>query len=98
MKGATPPAVINFSFTDRFNPRSREGSDVILPLVAGDRYDVSIHAPVKGATGYELNEGLRSGVSIHAPVKGATTADDPVMRMMYSFNPRSREGSDLDAV
>ena len=33
---------------------------------------VSIHAPVKGATGYRHRQYGRLCVSIHAPVKGAT--------------------------
>ena len=57
-----------------FNPRTREGcdhravSDVVLPPW------ISIHAPVKGATGgAPLTEDL-AYISIHAPVKGATLA------------------------
>ena len=34
--------------------------------------DVSIHAPVKGATLMPGLAGLEENVSIHAPVKGAT--------------------------
>ena len=34
--------------------------------------DVSIHAPVKGATFYSAKTGRSYKVSIHAPVKGAT--------------------------
>ena len=56
-----------------FNPRSREGSDIIeifCPWIA----EVSIHAPAKGAT--EAFEFLKSHltVSIHAPAKGATVS------------------------
>ena len=54
-----------------FNPRSREGSDH-----CGDYLvmleDISIHAPVKGATGRHDKVGFYSLISIHAPVKGAT--------------------------
>ena len=54
-----------------FNPRSREGSDnggatsPATPLI-------SIHAPVKGATGVPYLDGEELVISIHAPVKGAT--------------------------
>ena len=34
---------------------------------------VSIHAPMKGATHRGRNPGIGLGVSIHAPMKGATT-------------------------
>ena len=37
-----------------------------------DDVDVSIHAPVKGATATAYSEIGYYGVSIHAPVKGAT--------------------------
>ena len=55
---------------------------------------VSIHAPVKGATGQLGLQRFDHAVSIHAPVKGATYSavinSGPISR----FNPRSREGSD----
>ena len=35
----------------RFNPRSREGSDDLSDATLDDLTRVSIHAPVKGATG-----------------------------------------------
>ncbi len=56
-----------------FNPRSREGSDQ-NPQGGSHGENVSIHAPVKGATGMAYIEGLYDFVSIHAPVKGATSA------------------------
>ena len=59
------------STASNFNPRTREGCD---PTDAKPRVhmDISIHAPVKGATllGREWSDGR--GISIHAPVKGAT--------------------------
>ena len=36
------------------------------------RSPISIHAPVKGATGLHRLVGLAAYISIHAPVKGAT--------------------------
>ena len=36
---------------------------------------VSIHAPVKGATGAEVSCAMADDVSIHAPVKGATRVE-----------------------
>ena len=35
-------------------------------------WDISIHAPVKGATADLVEEWFPEGISIHAPVKGAT--------------------------
>ena len=50
--------------------------------------DVSIHAPVKGATDEELFHGHKRYVSIHAPVKGATGANliDPSIDAMVSIH------------
>ena len=59
-------------------------------------YLISIHAPVKGATlgvCYIFN---RTIISIHAPVKGATLGVARGRIAMWDFNPRSREGSDID--
>ena len=55
-----------------FNPRTREGCDL---LVVGRRvapFSISIHAPVKGATMYARLRTRTIWISIHAPVKGAT--------------------------
>ena len=35
-------------------------------------YAISIHAPVKGATGLFCRKNVQRHISIHAPVKGAT--------------------------
>ena len=62
-----------------FNPRSREGSDYSQdndPL----QPEISIHAPVKGATMTEDDAKAMVTISIHAPVKGATAADKQVYR------------------
>ena len=55
---------------------------------------VSIHAPVKGATGRVRQAHDRELVSIHAPVKGATTLTSPARCRRRRFNPRAREGRD----
>ena len=41
--------------------------------VMGGQGNVSIHAPVWGATSQVLSTGAVTAVSIHAPVWGATT-------------------------
>ena len=56
---------------------------------------VSIHAPMKGATHRGRNPGIGLGVSIHAPMKGATTKVLDRWIFLHCFNPRSHEGSDL---
>ena len=59
-------------FRQSFDPRPRAGGDIPLVVAAVVR-DVSIHAPVQGAT-LDLRRPLRQiGVSIHAPVQGGDT-------------------------
>ena len=58
------------------------------------RPNVSIHAPVKGATATAQHPHKRVGVSIHAPVKGATSWDGRRRSGACGFNPRAREGRD----
>ena len=41
----------------------------------GFEYEISIHAPVKGATTSRQRPTVFQNISIHAPVKGATTDD-----------------------
>ena len=64
-----------------FNPRSREGSDIVSVLFSLG-ICISIHAPVKGATAtlqvpaafltFQSTLPHPVNISIHAPVKGAT--------------------------
>ena len=63
--------------------------------VLDSAYSVSIHAPVKGATGREGRASRTSIVSIHAPVKGATELRRRTFDGYDGFNSRSREGSDI---
>ena len=54
-----------------FNPRSREGSDFhVSPLC--DFFQISIHAPARGATGLKSEWEKTQLISIHAPARGAT--------------------------
>ncbi len=57
--------------------------------------NVSIHAPVKGATLIGRCWAAENEVSIHAPVKGATTLTLSSLPLLIGFNPRTREGCDL---
>ena len=56
-----------------FNPRAREGRDPMCDILAALNTNVSIHAPVKGATKTIILGKNAYNVSIHAPVKGATS-------------------------
>ncbi len=56
-----------------FNPRSRTGSDPaggVLDFL----YNISIHAPERGATNTETGDIKGEHISIHAPERGATCA------------------------
>ena len=55
-----------------FNPRSREGSDPTPTALLSLGFQISIHAPAKGATGSYPVELTIELISIHAPAKGAT--------------------------
>ena len=57
---------------------------------------VSIHAPAKEATSTSLGDGDCGGVSIHAPAKEATNSLRAFVSELSGFNPRPREGGDLD--
>ena len=78
-----------------FNPRSREGSDQIENRFKW-QHEISIHAPVKGATIIIRDVLGQYRISIHAPVKGATLTGWTRTKPHRDFNPRSREGSDKD--
>ena len=71
VKGATCPGTRCAVFHGGFNPRSREGSDIVNGAIEAEIV-VSIHAPVKGATDTLTPLVVLRPVSIHAPVKGAT--------------------------
>ena len=77
-----------------FNPRSREGSD-FRSIYDDSLQTISIHAPVKGATQQARQTQILIGISIHAPVKGATGHQYHMFPPIKYFNPRSREGSDV---
>ena len=50
VKGATLYQVQSVGLEEYFNPRSREGSDLVF-FFSNPVLQISIHAPVKGATG-----------------------------------------------
>ena len=61
-----------------FNPRTRVGCDNIVTVSKG-KINVSIHAPVWGATGMQHASIIAVHVSIHAPVWGATKLNPPLV-------------------
>ena len=71
--------VILLIFTN-FNPRTREGCDLQIRSIFLKYLNISIHAPVKGAT-FKALGAYHAGdlISIHAPVKGATKQPDEII-------------------
>ena len=87
-----------FSRITNFNPRTREGCD-LLAYLANKYRKISIHAPVKGATGAGVTKITKLiAISIHAPVKGATTVVAISPPLIVYFNPRTREGCDFQSL
>ena len=77
-----------------FNPRSREGSDIVCSIKLSKSLIISIHAPARGATSKTSSRVRDNFISIHAPARGATLYESNSMSIFFNFNPRSREGSD----
>ena len=96
MKGATNRDNLLIGSVSNFNPRTREGCDLVDTHRPYLIVDISIHAPVKGATsGVGMMIKPEYFISIHAPVKGATDGVVDVRRgVNRNFNPRTREGCD----
>ena len=76
-----------------FNSRTRKGCDTKF-IIAVSFDEVSIHAPVKGATLIVIVVLPPEAVSIHAPVKGATKKPPRNMPHFLRFNSRTRKGCD----
>ena len=60
-------------------------------------HQVSIHAPVEGATTRPVCGPHPGLVSIHAPVEGATPSKARGLHRSRRFDPRPRGGGDLHA-
>ena len=95
MKGATSGTRTSYDGFGNFNPRTREGCDVDVRRRLALREEISIHAPVKGATDALFRRDDDVPISIHAPVKGATREPITSTPGSLNFNPRTREGCDL---
>ena len=79
-----------------FNPRPREGGDDGKVVQRWLNNYISIHAPVKGATGHVMGDS--SSTSTHfnpRPREGGDAARSRHLPGSQDFNPRPREGGDL---
>ncbi len=85
-------------YCSNFNPRSREGSDDSQQLSLQASWQISIHAPARGATIYPFGLKDRLMISIHAPARGATQTAEKIWRQCLIFQStlprgeRPREG------
>ena len=69
--GCDQPWGIRRRFLNRFNPRTHTGCDNTSKWWT-TQSDVSIHAPIQGATQVKGIQPSYLQVSIHAPIQGAT--------------------------
>ena len=84
----------NSSSWEYFNPRTREGCDVITLFIFSnpDYFNPRTREGCDLATAWICS---MVGISIHAPVKGATSLYRVGFDMLFLyFNPRTREGCD----
>ena len=77
-----------------FNPRARVGRD-INEAHGTALVEISIRAPVWGATWCGAQAGSKQKISIRAPVWGATYGRKFRQSHIYDFNPRARVGRDM---
>ena len=80
--------------TTNFNPRSREGSDVLDGIYILSLRIFQSTLPRRERQRDAGSVRQRSNISIHAPAKGATRMHSIPVILFRHFNPRSREGSD----
>jgi len=81
-----------------FQSTPPRGGRRIRQLRLSCRLPVSIHAPARGAT-YPRPRGVEVlVVSIHAPARGATRHHWGLQTTPTGFNPRPREGGDVDSL
>ena len=92
---AVAPGVVAFDF----NPRSHEGSDEFLHYKMSDFFEISIHAPTKGATGVlVMSAALVAVFQSTLPRRERRTRNMKESGPLQNFNPRSHEGSDLEGI
>ena len=83
-------------FAGYFNPRTREGCDGIRFYRIIPFFGFQSTHP-RGVRLSNLQQIVREHtISIHAPARGATITVDDAGNVMYNFNPRTREGCDVD--
>ena len=64
-------------------------------MAKGETYEISIHAPARGATSGVVPFDNLEFISIRAPARGATIRSRIGRSSRHYFNPRTREGCDF---
>ena len=67
-----------------FYPRTPAGCDFMFRSAYAHR-DISIHAPLRGATGIIDSDYVDNPISIHAPLRGATLRQAFQLQRYYEF-------------
>mgnify|MGYP006949997565 CR=1 FL=1 len=75
-----------------FNPRPCARGDHIALLKKPLFFDISIHAPARGATKGKPKKDAFTKISIHAPARGATFDPDAVWDALKFQSTPLREG------
>ena len=94
VKGATGRNWRTWHPLSHFNPRAREGRDILPRAFAIRRNYFNPRAREGRDTECDAEPDLLRVISIHAPVKGATDFHCVFAIMVSNFNPRAREGRD----
>ena len=95
VKGATPQSGHIRHISGHFNPRTREGCDVVPHWLPHGRRNFNPRTREGCDIRFGRGIGVGADISIHAPVKGATRFNCGYCSTVDNFNPRTREGCDL---
>ena len=69
-------------YPGNFNPRSHEGSDKAISCKNKRKCKISIHAPTRGATLFQVARAAVKSISIHAPTRGATSRSASILCLL----------------
>ena len=94
-KGATTTFLLYYCIIDNFNPRSREGSDLLYP----SSHRVRIYFNPRSREGSDRYLIFSNFVQVDFNPRSREGSDNAAAtggKILLNFNPRSREGSDPD--
>ena len=92
--GSDPGFALCFAVLDLFQSTLPCGERQLQSLPTRPETRVSIHTPVRGATGAMRDAGISLLVSIHRSRAGSDKIYPGRFACYFCFNPRSRAGSD----